>query len=96
MFVYQSSDQPVNTDADAYSEAVASQEEMYLEEVEEDLRTILIADDPLQSPSEVPEQLRKHAVEELVTGDSDDPPLGEELVESLLPNDDQIARRGAA
>lgn len=96
MFVYQSSDQPVTADAEAYSEAVASQEEMYLERVEEDLRTILVSDDPLPPPLEAPEQMRKHAQEELITGDSDDPPLSDEMVEGLLLDADQASRRGAA
>lgn len=96
MCAFQSSDPLVTDDAETYSEAVASQEEMYLEKVEEDLRTVLISDDPLPPPSEAPEQLRKHAIEELVTGDSDDPPLSEEVVESMLPLDDQLARRGEA
>ena len=36
----------IPTDADAYYEAVASQEEIYLEETEEELRTIFTSDDP--------------------------------------------------
>ena len=96
MFVYQSSDQPVRADLETYSEAVASQEEMYLERVEEDLRTILVSDDLTPSPSEAPEQLRKHAQEELIIGDSDDPPLSEEAVEGLLLDNAQAAQKGVA
>jgi len=36
----------VPTETDAYYEAVASQEEIYLEETEEELRAIFISDDP--------------------------------------------------
>jgi hypothetical protein len=84
--------------AEACYEAVASQEEIYLEENEEELRAILIFDDlvpatakvevstpGVASPScadeSIDEQL-KHAAEELITGDSDDPPLSEEIVRS--------------
>lgn len=38
-------------DLDAFYEAIASQEEIYLEEVEEEIRAILICEDP--SPSEI-------------------------------------------
>jgi len=36
----------IPTDTDAYYEAVASQEEIYLEETEAELRAIFISDDP--------------------------------------------------
>lgn len=86
----------VPADTDAYYEAVASQEEIYLEEVEETLRAILISEDPLASTQEViigsdccvvadrlDDEL-DHAAEELVAGDADDPLLGEEdVVETL-------------
>ena len=36
----------IPTDTDAHYEAVASQEEIYLEETEEELRAIFISDDP--------------------------------------------------
>ena len=36
----------IPTDTDAYYEAVASQEEIYLEETEEELRAIFVSDDP--------------------------------------------------
>ena len=40
-----SNDKKILTDADACYEAVASQEEIYLEETEEELRAIFISDD---------------------------------------------------
>jgi hypothetical protein len=42
MSIYKSSDESIPRDTEAYYEAVASQEEIYLEEVEEELRAILI------------------------------------------------------
>ena len=46
MFIYESNDENIPTDTEAYYEAVASQEEIYLEETEEELRVILESDDP--------------------------------------------------
>jgi len=68
-----------------YYEAIASQEEIYLEEVEENLRAILISYKP--SPRKAAESLNEqldHAAEELITGDSDDAPLSEEAVADAL------------
>jgi len=39
-----SNDKNIPTDADAYYEAVASQEEIYLEETEQELRAIFTSD----------------------------------------------------
>ena len=85
MFLYERNDENLPTDAEAYYEAVASQEEIYLEETEEELRMILASDDPPPPPgSESPNQQRQDAAEELITGDSDDPPLSEETVMDML------------
>ena len=84
MFIYESNSENIPTDTEAYYEAVASQEEIYLEETEEELRVILESDDPPPPRSERPNQQRAHAAEGLITGDSDDPPLGEEAVEEML------------
>jgi hypothetical protein len=98
--IYKSNDEKIPTDTEAYDEAVASQEQIYLEETEEELRAILIFDDPSPSRREVKrsvsdanndprvaesldEQLN-HAAEELITGDSDDPPLSEEAAVEML------------
>jgi hypothetical protein len=86
----------IPADTEAYCETVASQEEIYLEEVEEELRAILIFGDPPPSRRGVNTLLSDanndpcvvgsldeqiyHAAEELITGDSDDPPLSEEAV----------------
>jgi hypothetical protein len=100
MSIYKSNNESIPTDTETYYEAVAGQEEIYLEEVEEELRAILIIGDPSPSRKEVKrsmsdanndpriaesldEQLN-HAAEELITGDSDDPPLSEEVVAEML------------
>jgi hypothetical protein len=82
MSIYKSNDESIPTDTEAYYEAVASQEEIYLEETEEELRAILVCEDP--APSDVTGEQLDHAAEELVTGDSDDPPLSEEEVAEML------------
>ena len=88
--------QNVPNDGDAYYEIVASQEEIYLETIEEALRAILISEDPFAYmheesacvdccfvASDLDDEL-DHAAEELITGDSDDPPLSEEAVAEAL------------
>jgi len=81
MSIYKS-DESFPTDTEAYYEVVASQEEIYLEEVEEELRAILIFDNP--SPSECVDEPPDQAAEELITGDFDDPPLSEEAVVEMV------------
>lgn len=54
------------------------------EETEEELRTMLASDDASPPLSETPDQQRDTAAEELITGDSDDLPLSEEVVEVIL------------
>jgi hypothetical protein len=92
MFLYQRNDENIPTDTEACYEAVASQEEISLEETEEELRMILACDDPPPPQSESSNQQRQDAAEELITGDSDDPPLSEEAVEEILENDSNIQR----
>lgn len=86
----------IPTDTDAYDETVASQEEIYLEKTGEKLREILISEDPSTYVQQetvcvdccfVADSLDEeldHAAEELITGDSDDPPLSEEAVVEIL------------
>jgi hypothetical protein len=80
--------------SEAYYEELASQEEIYLEETEVEVHAVLDSydstaslektvrsmsgarNDPGRTES-LGEQL-DHAAEELITGDSDDPPLSEE------------------
>ncbi len=86
----------IPTDTDAYYESIACREEIYLETIEEMLRAILVWEDPMAYEQEetvcvdccfTPENLDKdldRAAEELITGDSDDPPLSGEEVAELL------------
>jgi hypothetical protein len=46
MSINMSKDENIPTDAEAYEETIAIQEEIYLEETEEDLRGTLTLDDP--------------------------------------------------
>ena len=100
MSINMNDDKNIQAETEAYCETVASQEEIYLEEVEEELRAILIFGDPVPSRRGVntlppdanndpcvvvslDEELND-AAEELITGDSDDPPLSEEAVLEIL------------
>ena len=99
--------QDIPTDTDSYDEAVARQEEMYLEETEETLRAILSSEDPFAYMQEeticsdccvVADSLDDeldHAAEELITGDSDDPPLSEDAVAEILRMTSNVRRLGA-
>ena len=96
--------QNISTDTDSYDEAVASQEEMYLEETEEMLRAILISEDPFAHMEEeticpdccvVADSLDdelEQAAEELITGDSDDPPLSGDAVAEILRMTSNVSR----
>ncbi len=90
MAIDKDNDDNIPDQTEAYYEELASREEVYLEETEEELRMILICEESapipkqeLRMPSKtnsscVAESLdeqRNHAAEELITGDSDDPPL---------------------
>ena len=50
----------------------------------EEVRMILPIDDPFPRRSENLKEQPEHAAEELITGDSHDPPLNEEAVEEGL------------
>jgi hypothetical protein len=92
---------------EAYYEQLASQEELYLEEMEEEVRAILISyvspasqnyrstgievcgeiDLELEVRRSTRDSLDKQlveAAEELITGDSDDPPLRDGAVTEML------------
>ena len=99
---------PKNTpnDMGSHDEAVASQEEKYLETTEDKLRAILISEDPSAydqqetvcvdccfAADSLDEELDQ-AAEELITGDSDDPPLSEEDVEETLRMTSNARRLG--
>ena len=87
----------ISTDTDSYDEAVASQVETYLEETEETLRAILISENPFAYVQQetvcvdccfltdnLDEEKLDQAAKELITGDSDDPPLSEEAVGEIV------------
>jgi hypothetical protein len=84
MYLYDSRDKDIPTGTDASYEVIANQEEIYLEETEEDLRMILESDDLPPLPNGSSNQQQECATEELITGDSDDPPLSEETVLQML------------
>lgn len=77
-------DENIPADAETCYEIVASQEEIYLEESEEEVRAILIFATPCATGN-VDESLDQ-AAEELITGDSDDPPLSDEAAADMLRN----------
>jgi hypothetical protein len=83
MSVFETNSQRVTIESDSY-ELRASQEEFYLEETEEELRMILesgVTSSPsLETPLPDPES----EIEDLLTGDSDDPPLSEDQIEDAL------------
>jgi len=84
MCTQESNNKNISFQTDAYYEAQASQEEIYLEETEEELRMVLESYDPPSSQSESLDEQREDASEELIIGDSDDPPLSEEAIEALV------------
>ena len=83
MSIYRNKDKNP-TCTEAYYEEQANQEEVYLEETEEELRVILVSYDPTTSGDESLSEQREDAAEELIAGDSDDPPLSEEAIDEML------------
>jgi hypothetical protein len=82
MSIKLAADSSIPADMEAY-ETVAGQEEIYLEEVEEEVRAMLIADEPPVSQAPLdPLQV----IEELITGDGDDPPLSDDALGQMLPS----------
>jgi hypothetical protein len=98
MSIGKSGDEKNTTHTEAFYEELACQEEIYLEEREEAARAILVPEDssPVRKPErscdasseprldERVDTQVDHATEELITGDSDDPPLSEEAVAEML------------
>lgn len=69
---------------EAYYEEQASQEEIYLEQVEENLRATLTSGTTMTpSAAKTLDDQLNHAGEELLTGDSDDAPLSEETITEM-------------
>jgi hypothetical protein len=63
MPINKSKDNGIPADAEAYYETVASQEEIYLEETEEEVRAILTSN--VQSPSQPTAQYWRSKIEEI-------------------------------
>jgi hypothetical protein len=63
LFIYESDDENIPTNTEAYYETVASREEIYLEETEEEVRAILTSGD--QSPSQTTAEYWQSKIEEL-------------------------------
>jgi hypothetical protein len=115
MSINMSNDKNIPTDTEACYEELASQEELYLEETEEEVVAILdsyvspasqgdrstIIDICAERESHLeiagvmtdltrprmvgnPDEQLVEAVEELITGDSDDPPLSEDSIQEML------------
>ena len=107
MSVEKLNDERIAAHTDAYYEELASQEELYLEETEEEVRLILTSYQPSPSRSDNAivmqlceeresdlevtrsttdslHELLVEAADELITGDSDDPPLRDEAVGEMV------------
>ena len=83
MSAYETNGERITIQTDSY-ELRASQEEFYLEETEEDLRMILECEVTTSQLSELSLPDSEREIEDLLTGDSDDPPLSEDQVEDGL------------
>ena len=83
MSVFETNSQRVTIESDSY-ERRASQEEFYLEETEEELLMILEGDVTTSPSRELPLPGPEREIEDLFTGDSDDPPLSEDQIEDAL------------
>jgi len=83
MSVYETNDERITIQTDTY-ELRASQEEFYLEETEEELRMILECDETTSQSPEISQPDLENEIEDLLTGDSDDPLLSEDQVNNAL------------
>jgi len=115
MSINMDDDNKVRDEKETYCESVASQEELYLEETEEEVFAVLISDehqyqgrDECGCENRVDREIEREvetlatgtdntphkardldeqlstAAEELITGDSDDPPLSDKTVMEML------------
>jgi hypothetical protein len=110
MAIDKANDDNIPDQTEAYYEELASREEVHLEETEEELRMILICEEPSPIPKQEPrmrsennhscaaeslDEQRNHAAEDLISGDSDDPPLSEEAVAEMLRATSTTSRLGS-
>jgi tRNA A22 N-methylase len=91
MPISQNASENISNETEACYEIVASQEEVYLEESEEELRAILIFATPCVTKSA--DETLAQATEELITGDADDPPLSDEAVEEMVRVNEKLSER---
>lgn len=88
MRIDKSNDENIFSHTEDYYEALASQEQEYLDETVEKFREceVLVFENSfaISNPCESPDEPLHQAAEELITGDSDDPPLSDEAVVEIL------------
>jgi len=89
MSIEKSNSEKPSAHTDDYYEAIASQEEEYLEEGVEKLREreLLISEATATNVRRAEAHAGvdiEHAEEELIAGDADDPPLSDDGVETML------------
>jgi hypothetical protein len=89
MSIDKSIDENIPAHTDDYYEALASQEQECLDEGVEQLREreILLSNNP--PVAECLDEKPGQAAEELIVGDSDDPPLSDEEVVEMLTDSDR-------
>ncbi len=69
MYIYGPNDKKIPIGTEDYYENVASQEESYLEDTEEEVRMKLEADDSQPLQNESTDEQREEAAEDLITGE---------------------------
>lgn len=88
MLINKSNDENIFSHTEDYYEALASQEQEYLDEIVEKFREceVLVFENSsaINITCESPDKPLHQAAEELITGDSDDPPLSDAAVVEIL------------
>lgn len=84
VLIFENNDKNLPTGAEAYYEAIASQEEIYLEDREDEVRVILESDEAPPLLTENPDQQREHTAKDLITGDSHNSAHSEEAIEAMI------------
>ena len=88
MLIDKNNDENISRHTEDYYETLASQEQEYLDEIVEKFREceVLVFENSsaIKLNCESPDEPLHQAAEELITGDSDDPPLSDEAVVEIL------------
>jgi hypothetical protein len=88
MLIDKSNDENISSHTEDYYEALAGQEQEYLDEIVEKFREceVLVFENSsaINITCESPDERLHQAAEELITGDSDDPPLSDDAVVEIL------------